>query len=169
MFFVLNFVWPVLWLCHWLWLISYPVLYRYIYKPTVFKCKGCSCRCFKNGETTAASSNSVAGQPPPSAVVALAFSRLSIFLSKYSSSFSGFLKHSFPLHQFVKFVLKPGQINLVDSLVTVARLNTFLFVVSFGFSLICILFGSNRAYRFLLSLLLRLMVSKYNFQNKHFK
>ncbi len=167
MFFVLNFVWPALWLCHWLWHISYPVLYRYIYKPTVLKCKGCCCRCFKNGEATPVSFNSGAGQPPPSpsstAVVALAFSRLSNFWSKFSTS------NAFPLHQFVKFVLKPGQINLVDSLVTVAHLNTFLFVVSFGFSLICILFGSNRAYRFLLSLLLRLMVSKYNFQNKHFK
>jgi hypothetical protein len=55
------------------------------------------------------------------------------FLQQAYQQFYGFLQEAFPLDQFVKFLFKPGQINLVDSLVTVAHLPHFglFFVLAF--------------------------------------
>ena len=156
-FFVFNFVWPALWFCSWLYEKSKPLFYKIQKISVKFKkiFKFCS-----RTPSPSTSSDDSRGKDDSRLIIVTRFLNTRVY---------NFCYRAFPLDQFVKFLLKPGQINLVDSLVTVARLNTFLFVVSFGFSLIFILFGSNRAYRFLLSLLLRLMVSKYNFQNKHFK
>jgi hypothetical protein len=44
---------------------------------------------------------------------------------------SKFCYRAFPLDQFVKFLFKPGQINLVDSSVTVAHLPHFYLLFFF--------------------------------------